>query len=95
MNDSQEFVHMHRTFSLATYILNKSDGDEEFRKMEDRRTVELGIRMELVNATRGRFILNPHHVNEIKKNSCIICLAAELREIVCRIQSSGNVTYHH
>ena len=89
--DTDEYIDEH--FGPTADILNHPNGDVRFRLIEERVARDLSSRDNLVIATGGRFMINQTNIDTIVENGYVICLIADLNEIVDRLLSSGATTF--
>ncbi len=89
--DTDEYIDKH--FGPAANILNQPNGDNEFRILEEKVAHELSKKNNLVISTGGRFMLNQTSINVMQETGFILCLEAELHDIVNRLQLPLIETY--
>lgn len=89
--DTDEYIDKH--FGPTVNIFNHSDGDVRFRLIEEKVARDLSSRDNLVIATGGRFMINQTNIDTIVEHGYVLCLVADLDEIVDRLLGSSAVTY--
>lgn len=85
--------YLEQKFGPASDILNRSDGDQQFRKIEEIIAVELTSKAQVVIAAGGRFMINQTNIDVMNANSDVVCLVAKLDDIVNRLLESHADTY--
>ncbi len=88
--DTDEYIDRH--FGPTVNIFNQPHGDVRFRMIEEMVARDLSAKDNLVIATGGRFMINQTNIDTIVENGIVICLVADLNEIVDRLLSSSAVT---
>ena len=89
--DTDEFIETH--YGPAAEILSQSNGDELFKQTEEAVAQQLAARQKLVISTGGRFMINNKNTRIMSTTGDIICLTAELNELVTRLLNSNTQTY--
>ncbi len=89
--DTDEYIDEH--FGPTADIFNHSDGDVRFSLIEERVARDLSSRDNLVIASGGRFMINQANIDAMGKNGYILCLIADLDEIVDRLLRSHASTF--
>ena len=67
-----------------------SYGESHFRALEKQAVKEVAQRQGIVIATGGGTIKDPENVQQLKKNGIIICLTADVDEILLRTEQKGD-----
>jgi len=94
---NREFIdtddHIERFFGPVKNIFAKKDGEQEFQQIEEKLAQELSQKSNLVIATGGRFFINHKNIQLLKSTGWIVCLNAELVELVHRLKNPEIDTY--
>lgn len=89
--DTDEYIN--ENVGSASHILSQPNGDVHFRLVEEQVASELASRKGLVISTGGRFLISQSNIDAMSQTGHIICLVANLDEIVIRLLSSSTDTY--
>lgn len=89
--DTDEYLN--KKFGSAKKILNQPNGDKIFSEIESKIANELSLRKNLVISTGGRFMLNQNNIELLKNSWYIVCLSADLNDLVERLLKAKLDTY--
>ena len=87
--DTDDLIEKRWGKSIADIFLE--EGEQAFRKKEERIAAELGERRGLVIATGGGMMQNPANVKAFKRRGQIYCLTASAGTILERISNDQDV----
>lgn len=89
--DTDEFLVSH--YGPALEILNQPSGDEKFALVEEQVASTLSGLNNLVISTGGRFMLSQVNIDLMLVNGRVVCLDADLDDIVERLMNATCDTY--
>jgi len=89
--DTDQYIDEH--FGPVSRLFAQPDGDEQFRLTEERVAVVLSKKQDQVIASGGRFMVNQNNIDVMKRCAHIICLTAELDDLVARLRSADSDTF--
>jgi shikimate kinase len=87
--DTDNLIEQRRGKCIADIFWE--DGEQAFRKLEEKIAVELGDQRELVIATGGGMMQNPAIVDAFNRRGRIYCLRASLDQILERLSNDKSV----
>jgi shikimate kinase len=85
--------YLNENYGSAEGILSLPDGDARFREIEMDIAYRLSFTSDLVISTGGRFRLNQVNIDLLKRNAYILCLSADLDDLVYRLLNAKADTY--
>lgn len=89
--DTDEYLVEH--YGPASEILNQPNGDEKFALIEEKVASTLSKLNNLVISTGGRFMLRQANIDLMTTNGTVVCLEADLNDIVQRLLNATCDTY--
>jgi len=89
--DTDSYIEEH--YGPAATILSQADGDLKFRQIEEEIALKLSDNSHQVISTGGRFMLNQANIDVMSESGIVVCLVADLNDIVSRLENSTTTTY--
>lgn len=89
--DTDEYIEAQ--FGPAASIFSQPNGDIQFRAIEEQVANELSAKQHCVISTGGRFMLNQSNIDVMQHTGVVVCLVAELSELVERLSNTTSTTY--
>ena len=89
--DTDEYLEKH--YGPASDLLIQPNGDMLFQEVEMKIATELASRESLVISTGGRFMMNQANIDVMTEHCHIICLEAEIKDLITRLLSADPTTF--